>query len=108
MYLLGYNFYMYIIKQTNYFSKWLLKLKDIKAKVSILRRIDRIKLGNFGDYKSIGNNLLELRITTGPGYRVYFTKQNDEIIVLLIGGDKSSQNDDIKKAKNILRELDYE
>ncbi len=99
---------MYLIKQTQYFSKWLLKLKDIKAKVSILRRIDRIKLGNFGDYKSIGNNLLELRITTGPGYRVYFTKQNDEIIVLLIGGDKSSQSDDIKKAKDILKELDYE
>jgi putative addiction module killer protein len=99
---------MYIIKQTNYFSKWLSKLKDVKGKVSILRRVDRMKLGNFGDHKSVGNNINELRITTGPGYRVYYTKQDDEIIVLLIGGDKSSQSDDIKKANEILKELDSE
>ena len=97
---------MYLIKQTNIFSKWLSKLKDTKGKVSILRRVDRMKLGNFGDYKSVGNKIYELRITTGPGYRVYYTKQDDEIIVLLIGGDKSSQNDDIKKANDILEELD--
>ena len=99
---------MYLIKQTNTFSKWLSKLKDIKAKVSILRRIDRMKLNNFGDYKSIGNNISELRITTGPGYRVYYTKQDDKIIILLIGGDKSSQSDDIKKANEILKELNNE
>jgi len=99
---------MYIIKQTNYFSKWLTKLKDTKGKVSILRRIDRMILGNFGDYKSVGNNISELRVTTGPGYRVYYTKQNDEIVVLLIGGDKSSQSDDIKKANEILKELNNE
>jgi putative addiction module killer protein len=99
---------MYIIKQTNYFSKWLSKLKDVKGKVSILRRIDRMKLGNFGDYKSVGNNINELRITTGPAYRVYYTKQNDEVVVLLIGGDKSSQSDDIKKASEILKELNNE
>jgi len=99
---------MYIIKQTNYFSKWLTKLKDTKAKVSILRRVDRMKLGNFGDYKSVGNNISELRVTTGQGYRVYYTKQNDEIVVLLIGGDKSSQSDDIKKANKILKELENE
>ena len=97
---------MYLIKQTSIFSKWLSKLKDTKGKVSILRRVDRMKLGNFGDYKSVGNKIYELRITTGPGYRVYYTKQDDEIIVLLIGGDKSSQNDDIKKANDILEELD--
>lgn len=99
---------MYIIKQTNYFSKWLSKLKDVKGKVSILRRVDRMKLGNFGDHKSVGNNISELRITTGPGYRVYYTKENEEIVVLLIGGDKSSQSDDIKKANEILKELDNE
>jgi putative addiction module killer protein len=97
---------MYIIKQTNYFSKWLFKLKDVKGKVSILRRVDRMKLGNFGDHKSVGNNISELRITTGPAYSVYYTKQNDKIIVLLVGGDKSSQSDDIKKANEILKELD--
>ena len=58
MYLLGYNISMYLVKQTNVFSKWLSKLKDIKGKVSILRRIDRMKEGNFGDYKSISINLL--------------------------------------------------
>lgn len=99
---------MYIIKQTNYFSKWLYKLKDVKGKVSILRRVDRMKLGNFGDYKLIVNNISELRVTNGPGYRVYYTIQNDEIVVLLIGGDKSSQSDDIKKANEILKELDNE
>ena len=99
---------MYLIKQTNIFSKWLSKLKDIKGKVSILRRVDRMKLGNFGDYKFVGNNILELKITTGPGYRVYYTQKDDDIIVLLIGGDKSSQSDDIKKAKEILKELDNE
>lgn len=99
---------MYIIKQTNIFSKWLLKLKDAKGKVSILRRVERMKLGNFGDYKSVGNNINELRIPTGPAYRVYYTKKDDEIIVLLIGGDKSSQSDDIKKANEILKELSHE
>ena len=99
---------MYIIKQTNYFLKWLIKLKDTQGKVAVLRRVERMKLGNFGDYKSVGNNINELRISTGPGYRVYYTKKNDEIIVLLIGGDKSSQSDDIKKANEILKELNNE
>ncbi len=99
---------MYLVKQTNVFSKWLFKLKDIKGKVSILRRIDRMKEGNFGDYKSISINLYELRLTTGPGYRVYYTKQESEIIILLIGGDKSSQSEDIKKAKSLLEELENE
>lgn len=106
---------MYIIKQTNIFSQWLSKLKDTQGKVAVLRRVDRMKFGNFGDHKSVGNNLSELRIPTGPGYRVYYTQKNDEIIILLVGGDKSSQGDDIKKAKallssvnEILKELDNE
>ncbi len=96
----------YIIKQTDNFSKWLVKLKDIKGKVSILRRIDRIKKGNFGDFKSLGSNLFELRIITGPAYRVYYTKKGDEVVILLVGGDKSTQSNDIKKAREILKELD--
>ncbi len=67
-----------------------------------------MKLGNFGDHKSVGSNISELRIPTGSGYRVYYTQKDDEIIVLLIGGDKSSQSDDIKKANEILKELDNE
>jgi len=96
---------MYMIKQTDVFSKWLTKLKDIQAKVSILRRIERVKEGNFGDYKSVGTDISELRITTGPGYRIYYTKKDDEIIILLVGGDKSTQSKDIQKAKDLAEEL---
>ena len=99
---------MYIIKQTEIFSKWLLKLKDIKGKVAVIRRVDRMKNGNFGDHKSVEDNISELRITTGPGYRVYYTLKDEEIVILLIGGDKSSQSDDIKKAKKIKKELENE
>jgi putative addiction module killer protein len=96
---------MYLIKQTDIFSKWLIKLKDIKAKVAILRRIDRIKSGNFGDHKSVGLNISELRITVGAGYRVYYTKKEDKIIILLIGGDKSTQSKDIIKAQQLYKDL---
>jgi len=99
---------MYMIKQTSIFSRWISRLKDIKAKVSILRRIDRMKMGNVGDHKSIGNGIYELRIMAGPGYRVYYIKQDYEIIILLIGGDKSSQQKDIKKANKLLEELNNE
>ena len=99
---------MYLIKQTDIFLKWLKKLKDIKGKIAILRRIDRTKYGNFGDYKYLGDGVSELRVDFGPGYRVYFSIKNSEIIILLIGGDKSTQNSDIKKAKEILQELKNE
>ena len=99
---------MYLIKQTDVFSKWLKKLKDIKAKVSIIRRVNRIKNGNFGDYKSVGESVYELRITTGPGYRVYYTQEEGEIVILLIGGDKSSQSEDITKAKKLAKEFNNE
>lgn len=99
---------MYNIKQTDTFLKWMKKLKDVQGKVAIIRRIDRIRKGNFGDFKSIGDGISELRITTGPGYRVYYTQKDEEIIVLLVGGDKSTQSDDIEKAKQILKELGNE
>jgi len=99
---------MYIIKTTNYFSKWLKSLKDIKAKIAIARRIERMQIGNFGDVKSVGNKISELRVPTGPGYRIYFTKYKREIIILLIGGDKSTQSKDIKKANEILKEIENE
>ncbi|MFY9089187.1 type II toxin-antitoxin system RelE/ParE family toxin [Arcobacter aquimarinus] len=99
---------MYQIRQTNQFSSWLSKLKDVKEKVSIFRRIDRIRKGNFGDYKSVGGNIFELRFTIGPAYRVYYTKVEDEIILLLIAGDKSTQSEDIKKAKELAKEYSNE
>ena len=96
---------MYIVKESNYFSKWLERLKDIKGKVAILRRLKRVQTGNLGDVKSITEDIKELRFTIGPGYRIYFTIKDREIILLLIGGDKSSQKRDIEKAKEILKEL---
>ena len=99
---------MYTIKETKIFSKWLLKLKDNRGKVSILRRIKRIEQGNFGDHKSVGGRVSELRITTGAGYRVYYTQRGEEIIILLIGGDKSSQSKDIEKAKELAKEYQDE
>lgn len=99
---------MYDVKSTKIFSKWLSKLKDMRGRIAIARRIERMQYGNFGDMKSVGTNLSELRITTGPGYRVYFTKKEEQIIILLVGGDKSTQSKDIEKAKELLKEYDNE
>ena len=99
---------MYEIKSTKIFSQWLMKLKDMKGRIAISRRIERMKHGNFGDVKSLGASLSELRIQTGPGYRVYFTKREEKIIILLVCGDKSTQSKDIDKAKKILKEIDDE
>lgn len=94
----------YRLKESASFSHWLLKLKDIRGKVSIVRRLNRVALGNFGDHKSLGQNISELKITTGPGYRIYYTQKGQEIIILLVGGDKSTQSKDIKKAKEMAKE----
>ncbi len=99
---------MYLIKQTEVFRKWLHKLKDVKAKVSILRRVERMKIGNFGDCKFLGDNISELRLSIGPGYRIYYTLFESEIIILLVGGDKSTQAADIEKAKKLAKEYKNE
>ena len=83
-------------------------MKDVRGKITIARRIERVKKGNFGDHKQLDTSLWELRLPQGPGYRVYFTREEDRIVLLLIGGDKSSQNTDIAKAKKILKELQDE
>lgn len=83
------------------FSAWLEALRDARARARILVRIDRMKEGNFGDTEPIGDGLSEARIHYGPGYRVYFMQQGDQIVVLLCGGDKTSQPKDIKQAKRI-------
>ena len=94
------------IKYTKEFEKWYNKLSDYKVKASILRRLDKIKFDNhFGDMKNIDINLYELRFFISSGIRVYFTFKNDVLIILLCGGDKSSQSKDIQKAKNILKDL---
>ena len=92
---------VYVLKETEDFSKWLRKLRDINARANILKRLIRVRNGNLGDYKSVGSGVLEIRVDYGPGYRVYFTMQGVELILLLIGGDKSSQKTDIKLAQEL-------
>ena len=87
------------------FDLWLGKLRDAKGKARILSRLDSAALGNFGDCQSVGEGVSEMRIHFGPGYRVYFTRRGKLVYVLLIGGDKSTQKRDIKRALNIAREL---
>jgi putative addiction module killer protein len=81
------------------FSEWLDSLRDLKAKFKIERRLDRVVAGNLGDYRSVGEGVCELRINYGPGYRIYFGQVEESIVLLLIGGDKSTQEQDIRKAK---------
>jgi len=81
------------------FTDWYKNLRDVRGQQKILARIDRMKLGNLGDHRSVGEGVTELRISFGPGYRVYFGQEGDEIVVLLVGGDKGTQDDDIKTAK---------
>lgn len=81
------------------YSLWLHSLKDIRARAVIRVRLNRIRLGNFGDCKPVGDGVKELRIDHGPGYRVYFGLVDQRIVLLLCGGDKSSQERDIEKAR---------
>ena len=97
---------MPIIKQTETYSRWERKLKDLKAKALIASRIFRLSEGLYGDVSSVGHGVSELRIHYGPGYRVYFCHRGDEIIVLLCGGDKGSQRRDIQAAKDLLKDLE--
>lgn len=87
------------------FSKWIDGLRDIGARGRIQARIERLAGGNPGDVKSVGAGVSEMRIDYGPGYRVYFTKQGRELIILLAGGDKSSQAKDIRKALDSAQNL---
>ena len=92
---------MFRIKKTEYFSKWQEKLKDKRACAKIDNRIIQIKLGNFGDFKFVGDGIYEMRIHYGPGYRLYYTMENDVVVLLLVGGDKSTQQRDIETAKEL-------
>ena len=90
--------------ETSIFSRWIGGLKDIRAKAAILFRLKQVAAGHWGDVKSVGGGVSELRWHIGPGYRVYFTRQGDQIVLLLAGGDKSSQASDIIRAKNLAKE----
>ena len=95
---------MYTVGETETFETWLSGLKDTKDRIAIARRIERMGQGNFGDHKSLRDGISELRIDVGPGYRVYYTIRGKEIVIVLYGGDKSSQQKDINKAIEILKE----
>ncbi len=95
------------VRRTDEFAKWLKRLKDSSAKSRINLRIRRISLtGNLGDSKPVGDGVFELRIDYGPGCRLYFANRGGEIVLLLVGGDKSSQQRDIEKAKKLNREYE--
>ena len=93
------------IRKTQVFAAWIDALQDVQGRARILTRIERLRSGNFGDVKPVGDGVSELRIDCGPGYRVYFTKQGQTIVVLLVGGDKSTQARDIRKARNLANGL---
>jgi putative addiction module killer protein len=90
---------MYTVLRTKEFDAWLTKLRDAKGKARIVARIRSAELGNLGDVEPVGEGVSEMRIHYGPGYRVYFKQKGTLLIILLFGGDKSSQNRDIAKAK---------
>jgi putative addiction module killer protein len=87
------------VRQTTGFSDWLHRLKDVNAVARIVTRIRRMELGNPGDSRAVGGGVMEMRIDYGPGYRIYYVHRGTEIVILLCGGDKRSQRQDIKRAQ---------
>jgi len=95
---------MFELKQTETFRKWRTKLKDERAKALIASRLDRLAYGHVGDVAPVGEGISELRIHYGPGYRIYFQRRGNTVIILLCGGDKGSQAADIKTARRLVDE----
>jgi putative addiction module killer protein len=94
------------VRRTEVFADWIAALRDDRAAAKIAVRIKRIEQGNFGDCQPVGGGVSEMRVPVGPGYRVYFVQRGGAVIVLLCGGDKSSQARDIAKAKAMAKELE--
>jgi len=93
------------LRRTDVFARWLDRLRDIRARARVQARIERLAAGHAGDVRPVGEGVSELRIDYGPGYRVYFTKRGREVVILLAGGDKSTQTRDIKSALRLARNL---
>ena len=93
------------IRKTDAYAAWIDGLRDLMGAPASLARIERLAAGNPGDVKPVGEGVSELRIDCGPGYRVYFTRRGNEIVILLAGGDKSTQTTDIKTALRLARNL---
>ncbi len=94
------------IRKTEIFTRWFDGLKDRRARARIQARIDRLEMGNFGDVAPVGEGVSELRIFYGPGYRVYFLQRGSVVVILLSGGDKSTQATDIARAKAIAKQIE--
>jgi len=94
------------VRQTAAFRRWFVRLRDLRAQAQIVRRIERAQAGHLGDAKSLGDGLSEMRIHYGPGYRLYVTQRGQRLLILLCGGDKSSQATDIAKARAMLEDWD--
>ena len=90
---------------TEVFEEWLIGLRDLRARASILTRLERIEDGNFGDHRSVGGGISELRVNVGQGYRVYYTIRQQTVVILLCGGDKDSQRRDIRQAQQMAKEV---
>ena len=99
---------MFTVRLTREFEAWLDGLRDRKAQIRIAARLRLAEAGNLRDWKSVGAHVLEMRVNVGPGYRLYFTRRGSILIIMLAGGDKSSQARDIKRAQRILNELESE
>ena len=99
---------MFTVLQTEEFQDWLDALKDVRAQVRIAARLRLAEAGNLGDWKSVGGALSEMRVDVGPCYRLYFTRRQHIIVVMLAGGDKSTQARDIRRAQKLLAQLELE
>ena len=104
MCILIYSRFVMMVQQSRQFMDWMNGLRDLRARSRILARIDRLKEGHFGDVSSVGGGVAELRVDHGPGYRVYFARRGQKIVLLLCGGDKSSQQRDITQAIGMAKE----
>lgn len=96
---------MKAIRTTSVFDAWFSSLRDRQGKLRVQARIDRAELGNFGDCEPVGEGVFEMRVHVGPGYRIYFVERGLEIVILLAGGDKSTQTKDIKAAQKLARQI---
>ena len=95
----------YAVVKSGRFERWLTRLRDKRAQAKILVRIDRAKDGNFGDHRSVGGGVSEIRVNVGQGYRIYYTIRRQRVVILLCGGDKSSQERDIRLAQRMANEV---
>ena len=95
---------MYSVIETEEFSEWLTKLKDMPTRIRLARRLNKARRGNLGDFKPVGDGVFEMREFFGPGWRMYYVERSGALIVMLGGGDKSSQTSDVERAKKLAKE----